>query len=61
MAITKDMVIHEVVLARPDAAEILMANGMGCVGCPSAQMETLEEAAAVHGMSLEHLLAALNK
>jgi len=61
MAITKDMIIHEVVLARPDAAEILMAYGMGCVGCPSAQMETLEEAAAVHGMNLEHLLAALNK
>lgn len=61
MTITKDMIIHEVVLARPDAAEILMAYGMGCVGCPSAQMETLEEAAAVHGMNLEHLLAALNK
>jgi len=38
-----------------------MAHGMGCVGCPGAQMETLEEAAAVHGMNLEHLLAALNK
>jgi hybrid cluster-associated redox disulfide protein len=38
-----------------------MSFGMGCVGCPSAQMETLEEAAAVHGMNLDNLLAELNK
>jgi|GEM_PF-4228708 len=41
MAITKDMVIREVIQASPEAAEILMAHGMGCVGCPGAQMETL--------------------
>jgi hybrid cluster-associated redox disulfide protein len=61
MAITKDMIIHEVLMARPDAAEILMAQGMGCVGCPSSQMETLEEAAVVHGMNIDNLMAALNK
>ena len=61
MAITKDMVIHEIIHAREDAAEILIAHGMGCVGCPSAQMETLEEAAAVHGINLDDLLEALNK
>jgi hybrid cluster-associated redox disulfide protein len=48
-------------MAKPEAAEILMSFGMGCVGCPSAQMETLEEAAAVHGMNLDNLLAELNK
>lgn len=61
MAITKNMVIREIMQAKDDAAEILMAFGMGCVGCPGAQMETLEEAAAVHGMNLESLLEALNK
>ncbi len=61
MSITKDMVIREIIQTKPEAAEILMAHGMGCVGCPGAQMETLEEAAAVHGMNLEHLMAALNK
>lgn len=55
------MTIREVIMAKHEAAEILMAFGMGCVGCPSAQMETLEEAAAVHGMNLNNLLAALNK
>ncbi|HBC31877.1 MAG TPA: disulfide oxidoreductase [Clostridiales bacterium] len=59
--ITKDMTIGEVIRAKHEAAEILMTFGMGCVGCPSAQMETLEEAAAVHGMNLDNLLAALNK
>lgn len=61
MAITKDMIIREVVQASPDAAEILMSFGMGCVGCPASQMETLEEAAAVHAMDLNKLLDALNK
>ncbi|WP_312699794.1 DUF1858 domain-containing protein [Sedimentibacter sp.] len=61
MAITKDMVIREIIQAKPEAAEILMAHGMGCVGCPGAQMETLEEAAAVHGMNLQNLMDALNK
>ncbi|MDD2493782.1 MAG: DUF1858 domain-containing protein [Tissierellia bacterium] len=61
MAITKDMLIREVLLERSDAAQILMAHGLGCVGCPSSQMETLEEAAAVHGMNIDDLLAALNK
>lgn len=61
MSITKDMIIRDILAARPDASEILMAYGMGCVGCPASQMETLEEAAAVHGMSLDGIMAALNK
>lgn len=61
MAITKDMIIREILAARPDAAHILMSYGLGCVGCPGAQMESLEEAAAVHGMNLDDLLTDLNK
>ena len=61
MEITKDMTIGEIIRKKPEAAEILMNFGMGCVGCPSAQAETLEEAVAVHGMELEKLLEALNK
>ena len=59
--ITKDMTIGEVVHADASKAEILMSFGMGCVGCPSAQAETVEEAAYVHGINLEELLEALNK
>ena len=59
--ITKDMTIGEIVNADSSKAEILMSFGMGCVGCPSAQAETLAEAAMVHGLNLEQLLEALNK
>lgn len=59
--ITKDMTIGEVVRMKENAPEILMSFGMGCIGCPSAQAETIEDAANVHGLSLEALLEALNK
>jgi hybrid cluster-associated redox disulfide protein len=59
--ITKDMTIGEVVNMKEDAPEILMGFGMGCIGCPSAQAETIEDAAKVHGLNLESLLEALNK
>ena len=58
--ITKDMTIGEVIKLKKNAPEILMRFGMGCVGCPSSQAETIEDAAMVHGLSLEALLEALN-
>lgn len=61
MNITKDMLISELIRVKPDAVEILMSFGMGCVGCPASQMESLEEAAGVHGIDVESLLIALNK
>ena len=61
MAVTKDMIIREVLQENPNSAEILMSFGLGCIGCPSAQMETLEEAAAVHGVNVDSIVEALNK
>lgn len=61
MKITKDMTIGEVVRNYPESVEVLMSFGMGCVGCPSAQAETLEQASQVHGMDIEQLVKALNK
>lgn len=61
MEITKDTVIGELIRNKPEAVETLMSFGMGCVGCPSSQMESLEQAALVHGLDLEALLIALNK
>ena len=58
--ITKDMTIGEVIKINESKAEILMSFGMGCVGCPSAQAETLEEAAIVHGINLDDLIEAIN-
>lgn len=61
MKLTKDMTIGEVVRKYPNTVEVLMNFGMGCVGCPSAQAETLEEAAMVHGFDIEKLLQKLNE
>ena len=59
--ITKDQTIGQVLQINPKAAQILMNVGMGCLGCPSAQVETIEQACEVHGLKLEDVLAALNE
>ncbi|MCM1088238.1 MAG: DUF1858 domain-containing protein [Muribaculaceae bacterium] len=58
-AITKDMTIGEILRANPDVAPVLMNAGMHCLGCPSAQGESLEEAAMVHGMNIDELMAQI--
>ncbi|MCT8978159.1 DUF1858 domain-containing protein [Clostridium sp. CX1] len=58
--VTKDMTIGEIIRMNPRYAEVLMTFGMGCVGCPASQAETLEQAAQVHGLELDNLLRALN-
>ncbi len=58
--ITKEMTIGEILVANPDAASILMEAGMHCLGCPSAQGESLEEAALVHGMDIDDLMTKIN-
>ncbi len=61
MKITKDMVIGEILRYDMSIAPILMASGMHCVGCPSAQGESLEEAAVVHGMDADALVNQINE
>ena len=38
-----------------------MACGMGCIGCPSSLMESLEEASMVHGLNPDEVLDYLNE
>ena len=58
--ITKNIKISDLIEKEPKAAEILFQYGMGCLGCPSAQHETLEQAAMSHGINLDELLKVLN-
>ena len=58
--ITKDMTVGEIVNTYPKAAEILMSFGMGCLGCPSATMESLEQACIGHGLDMDEVLYKLN-
>ena len=57
--ITKDMTIGEILAKAPNVAPILMEAGMHCLGCPSAQAETLEEAAMVHGINIDELMTSI--
>lgn len=59
--ITKDMIIADIIAVDTDLIPILMEAGMHCIGCPSAQGESLEEAAMVHGMDADALTAKLNE
>lgn len=59
--VTKDTTIGELLQRDFGCAAVLMGGGMHCVGCPSSQMETLEEACAVHGMDPEQMVNALNE
>ena len=58
--ITADTLIFEALQINPNAGEILVQYGMHCLGCPAAQMETLEEACNVHGIDVNELLEKLN-
>ena len=60
MKFDKDTKIGELLEKAPEKAEILIEAGMHCLGCPASQMETLEEACAVHGIDVEQIVEKLN-
>ena len=59
--VDKSMIIGELIKLDENLIYILMREGMHCIGYPSSQMETLEEAAYVHGMDPDVLVARLNE
>ncbi len=59
--ITREMTIGEILRINPDVAPILMDAGMHCLGCPSAQGESLEEAAMAHGIDISDLMAKIEQ
>jgi len=58
--VTKDMIIAEVLELDVGTAPIFFANGMHCLGCPSAMGESIEDACLVHGMDPDKLVGELN-
>ena len=58
--INKDMIIHVIIQIDTDIIPILLDAGMHCVGCPSAQGESLEEACMVHGIDADALTVFIN-
>ena len=61
MAITKNMTIGEILETDEKIADVLTNAGMHCLGCPSAQSETLEQACNVHDLNCDELLLEINK
>lgn len=61
MQVDKEMLIGKLIQLDPGVAPILMGAGMHCLGCPSAQGESLEEACFVHGMNVDTVVNAINE
>jgi hydroxylamine reductase len=60
LKISKKTLVSEIMSQNPKAAEILLIEGMMCMGCPHAMQETLEQACQTHGIDVNQLLKKLN-
>lgn len=58
--VTRQTMIGELLNLDKDVTPILLGIGMHCLGCPSSQMETIEQAAEVHGLDPDALVQKLN-
>ncbi len=60
MKFKKTSLICDVLKKHKEGEKILTEFGLGCIFCPMAQMESLEEACMIHGIDVDKLLKALN-
>jgi hybrid cluster-associated redox disulfide protein len=60
MAITKEMIIGEVVQKYPQTVEVFLKHGLMCFGCAVARYENVEQGAMAHGIDVERLVKDLN-
>ena len=58
--VTKDTMIGDLLQIDQNVAPLLLNIGMHCLGFPSSQMETIEEAAMVHGLDPDDLVVEIN-
>lgn len=58
---SKDMLISEIIYSNKQAANVLSSFGMGCLGCPASQAESISDACLVHGLDVEEVLNELNR
>ena len=60
-AVTAETLVGQIVNDHPEAINVLLSIGMHCLGCPASQMESLADAAAVHGLKAEDVVNAVNE
>lgn len=58
--VNKDMLIGQLIRMDPVVMEVLFREGMHCIGCPSSQMESLEQACMVHGLDVNDVVEDIN-
>ena len=58
--VNKSTMIGELLQIDENVAPILLNICMPCLGCPSSQMETIEQAAMVHGIDPDMLVDEIN-
>ena len=58
--ISKDMTIGDILRVDEGLVPILLETGMHCLGCPSAQAESLADACAVHGTDVDAIINKMN-
>ena len=61
MKIEKTMMIGELIHMDELIPQMMMGAGMHCLGCPSSQAESLEEACMVHGIDCDDLVSKMNE
>ena len=49
-SITKDMIISDIIMKHPFAAEIMETYGLSCTGCSVNTMESIESGVKTHGL-----------
>lgn len=59
--ITRDMIIADIITKHPQTLAVFKNYHLDCYECQIADLETLEHGAGVHKVSIEELLASLNR
>lgn len=60
MKITKKTKFGQLLKKHPEAAEVFWRQGMHCVDCPVADIETIEQGCQAHGIDTDELIKKLN-
>lgn len=55
------MSFAEVLKKFPETAEVFMKEGLHCIGCPMAMMETIEDGCKAHSINVDKLIEKINK
>lgn len=61
MEVTLKTIVGDVVDFDEDTSDIFLECGMHCIDCPVSRMESIEDAAMVHGVDADELVKKLNE